>query len=254
MPVDAAARPRSSYAWDGRLGLIVPPTNTVNEAEWARLLPEGVTAHSQRMRLHPHPGTPEGARELREDLVAAIDMLLPMRPDVIAYACTAGSMSTPSDALPREMTDRCGVPVITTADSIVAALHALDATRISIVTPYDDGRNAEEVGFLAAHGIETLAIAGLGLGRNGPADFPLIAQTTLDRVRALVAETWVAGSEALLLTCTDFPTLPLIDALEEELGVPVLSSNTATLWAALAHTDLAGGLTAGGRLLRGRPA
>src|SRR5690606_32966375 len=37
------------YGWRARLGLIVPPTNTVNEAEWRIMAPEGVTIHSARM-------------------------------------------------------------------------------------------------------------------------------------------------------------------------------------------------------------
>jgi maleate isomerase/arylmalonate decarboxylase len=43
----------------------------------------------------------------------------------------------------------------------------------------------------------------------------------------------VPGSDALLITCTDFPTLPLIAGLEADLGVPVVTSNQATFWAML---------------------
>lgn len=249
----AAARPLSTYSADGRIGLIVPPTNTVNEAEWSQLLPAGVTAHSHRMKLHADAATPEGAAGLRKDLALAIDMLLPMRPDVVAYACTAGSMSSPSDALPDELTGAYGVPVVTTANSIVRALNALGAGRVSIVTPYHDAKNEEEVAFLADHGVETLAISGLGIGKNGPSEFPLIAQVATGRVTEMVRDTFVTGSDAILLTCTDFPTLPLIDALEAEFGVPVISSNTATLWGCVRHLPRSGGLAVGGRLLREVP-
>ncbi|MEI4487771.1 aspartate/glutamate racemase family protein [Frigidibacter sp. MR17.14] len=245
-------RPLSTYSARARIGLIVPPTNTVNEAEWARLLPPGATAHSQRMALHSDMTSPDGRAALKDDLAETIAMLAPMKPDVVAYACTAGSMLVPSDSLCAEMTERSGLPVVTTADSIVRALRHLGVRRLSIVTPYAEATNQHEVAFLAAHGFETLAIAGLGIGANGPCEFPLIAQTPLDRIRALVAQTFVPGSEALLITCTDFPSLPLIDALEGELGVPVISSNTATLWACLAQSPGGTtGLTQGGRLLRG---
>ncbi len=33
------------YGWRAKIGLIVPTTNTVNEAEWARMAPEGVSIH-----------------------------------------------------------------------------------------------------------------------------------------------------------------------------------------------------------------
>ena len=41
------------YGWRAKIGLIVPLTNTVNEAEWARMAPEGVSIHVTRMTLHP---------------------------------------------------------------------------------------------------------------------------------------------------------------------------------------------------------
>ena len=95
-----------------------------------------------------------------------------------------------------------------------------------------------EVEVLAENGIETLAIAGLGLGANGPVDYPLIAQTPLDRIEAHVEATFVKGSDACLITCTDFPTLPVHEGLEKKLGVPVVSSNQATLWAALRRAGI----------------
>ncbi|MCA0042526.1 maleate cis-trans isomerase family protein [Celeribacter litoreus] len=226
-------RPLSTYSTRARIGLIVPPTNTVNEAEWAQLLPSGATAHSHRMALHADTQSEAGKKALKDDLEDTIGMLAPMKPDVMAYACTAGSMLVPSDQLGDEMTERTGIKTVTTADSIVKALRHLGVSQVSIATPYTDAMNAHEVDFLKAHGIDTLAIEGLGLGANGPCDFPLIAQTPIAEIEALARRIFVPGSGALLITCTDFPSLPLIYKLSKEFGVPVISSNTATLWACL---------------------
>ena len=53
----------STYGFRAKIGLIVPPTNTVNEGEWARMVPDGVTVHTMRMALHANSGTPEGKAE-----------------------------------------------------------------------------------------------------------------------------------------------------------------------------------------------
>jgi maleate isomerase/arylmalonate decarboxylase len=53
----------------------------------------------------------------------------------------------------------------------------------------------------------------------------------------------------LLITCTDFPALPLIAPLEAELGVPVVTSNQATLWAALRRAGVHDVVSGAGRLL-----
>ena len=51
---------QSDYAVRARLGLIVPPTNTVNETEWRAMLPAGVSFHTHRMRLHPDVSSEAG--------------------------------------------------------------------------------------------------------------------------------------------------------------------------------------------------
>lgn len=232
----------SVYSHRAKLGLITPPTNTVNEAEWARMVPEGVTVHSHRMPLHHGEG-------VLEMIAANVGLLRQADVDVVAYACTAGSMVTPAHALPDAAGQATGAQVVTTAAAIVDALNHVGAARISVATPYHDALNAHEVAFLADHGVEVLAIAGLGLGANGPADYPRIARTPLARIEALAMQVIRPGGEALLLTCTDFPTLPLIPMLEDRLGIPVLSSNTATFWASLRRAGIDDPVPQAGRLL-----
>ncbi len=236
-------RPASNYSTRARLGLIVPPTNSVNEAEWQRLMPEGVTFHSHRMKLHP-----AGDAALMPDLLTAIELLGQVRPDAIVYACTAGSMTTPSSQMADAASERSGHKVLTTSHALILALRALGASRISVATPYAETLNDHEVEFLAAHGIKTLAIAGLGIGAAGPYEYVRIAQTPLAEVRAHALATYDPDSDALLLACTDFPTLPLIADLEAELGVPVISSNTATLWAMLRACGVMDTVLGGGKL------
>src|SRR5687768_16315483 len=94
------ARHRSTYAPRAKLGLIVPPTNTVNEAEWSRMMPEGVTFHTHRMPLHPDATSEEGKKALMEDLNQVFGILKQSRVDAIAHAFTAGSMINPVQSLP----------------------------------------------------------------------------------------------------------------------------------------------------------
>ena len=54
----------SPYGWRGRIGLIVPSTNTINEPEFARLVPRGVAVHSARPHGDAVFGT--GAGEIAE--------------------------------------------------------------------------------------------------------------------------------------------------------------------------------------------
>ncbi|TYC61841.1 hypothetical protein FMN50_06140 [Rhodobacterales bacterium] len=242
-------RHQSTYSQRAKLGLIVPPTNTVNEAEWARMVPGGVTVHSHRMKLHADTDSAAGRAALMNDLDEAVSMLAQSGADAIAYACTAGSMVTPAQSLPDALSERTGQSCVTTSAAIVAALNALGARKLSVATPYADKLNAHETGFLENHGFEVLKLVGLGIGAGGPSEYPLIARTPLEQVKAHAKASFVAGSDALLITCTDFPTLPLVTELERELGVPVVTSNQATFWAMLRTVGLTDTFDAFGRLL-----
>ena len=57
-------------------------------------------------------------------------------------------------------------------------------------------------------------------------------------------------AEALLICCTDFNTVDAIEPLEETLGKPVVTSNTATLWASLRTLGIEDRIEGCGRLLR----
>lgn len=224
---------KSAYSQRAKLGLIVPPTNTVNEAEWSRMMPEGVTFHTHRMPLHADTISAAGRKALADDLDHVFSMLKQSRVDVIAYACTAGSMINPVRSLPDALEERNGVKAVTTSAAIVAALKALGARRLSVATPYGDRLNQHETHFLEENGFEVARLIGLGIGAGGPAEYIRIAETPLERVAAHARAAFVPGSDALLITCTDFPTLPLITGLESELGVPIVTSNQATFWAML---------------------
>lgn len=237
------------YGTRAKLGLIVPPTNTVNEAEWARMLPAGVTMHVTRMALHADSASESGRAMLYADIRKAVADLAQASLDVIAYGCTAGSMVTPPETLTDYMSSVCGLPCVATAPAIVAACRALGATRVALATPYHDALNAHEAHFLRACGIETVAMRGLGIGAGGPHEYVRIAQVPVEDVYAhcLAADHPDAG--ALVVSCTDFATLDAIPRLEAELGKPVVTSNQATLWRALRAAGVEDRLDRCGRLL-----
>ena len=242
-------RHQSVYSSRAKLGLITPPTNTVNEAEWAKMMPPGVTFHTHRMPLHADTTSNEGKASLMQDLQSVFAMLKQARVDAIAYACTAGSMINPVEALPQNLTDSTGVAAVTTSAAIIRALKTLGAVTLSVATPYHDALNAHETEFLHENGFDVARLIGLGIGAGGPSEYVRIAETPLEKVHEHVRAAFVPGSDAILITCTDFPTLPLIEPLEQEFGVPVVASNQATLWAMLRTAGLEDRLTGCGRLL-----
>ena len=248
MPIDRLNDP-TVYGSRAKLGVIVPPTNTANEAEWNRMAPAGVSIHSARMPLHMDTESEAGRRALHADLQRHAADLAQASVDVIAYGCTAGSMVVPAASLADFMQAETGRPCVTTAQSLIEALRALGARRVAVATPYHETLNRHEAHFLAGHGFEVVAIEGLGYGANGPAEYRNIARVPTAEVLALARRVARPEADALLISCTDLATLDAIEPLERETGKPVVSSNQATFWLALRRAGVKDRLAGFGRLL-----
>ena len=231
------------------LGLIVPPQNTVNALEWQRMLPPGMAFSLARIPLHADTESAEGKRALYADLQKSLDELKPQRPDVVAYACTAGSMTLPLDGLTSAMTQMCGKPCVATAPALIHASRKLGLKKVAISTPYHDALNRHETHFFEECGIQVLGIRGLGIGAGGPHEYLQLAKVPKDRVYAHARDSWLPQADGLVISCTDFASLEAIPRLEQELSRPVISSNTATLWAALRAAGIDARLANFGRLL-----
>ena len=150
----------SLYSWRGRVGVIVPPTNTVNEIEWNKMSPTGVSIHATRMPLHSNPTSSQEEKLLYRDIEKAIKLLSPANLNVIAYGCTAGSMMLPIEKLSDFMKKTSSCACVTTAASIVAAIEVLGINKIALATPYDDILNNHEKLFLEKCGISVQNIRG----------------------------------------------------------------------------------------------
>jgi maleate cis-trans isomerase len=141
-----------------------------------------------------------------------------------------------------------GIPGLTTATTVLAALRALDVRRVAVATPYIDELNAIEADFLAAAGFPVAAIDGLGcatdpeIGRFGPAD-----------ATALAARVDRPDADAIFISCTNLHCLEAIAPLEARHGKPVVTSNQAGAWAALRAIGVADDVGGLGRLF-GLPA
>src|SRR3990172_3384776 len=81
----------SPYGWRGRIGLILPSLNVTMESEMARLMPPGISIHTARVMTRGKT-TPDSYREMASDVERAAELLETADVDILAYACTSGSI------------------------------------------------------------------------------------------------------------------------------------------------------------------
>lgn len=226
---------------------IIAPFDLALERELWRWAPLEVSLHLARTPYEPVPVSLEMAELVseRRHLVTATRDVLHVEPEVVAYLCTSGSFikgigyeKTLCDAI-----CEAGAPcAVTTSGALLEALHDLDLTRISVITPYDEQLTKLLHSFLAEAGTEVVRSTHLGLGGGiWKVNYRTIAE------RIIAADS--PDSEAIFVSCTNLPTYDLIAPLERELGKPVLTANQLTIWACLGRMRLP--MTGPGKWLRG---
>ncbi len=87
---------------------------------------------------------------------------------LIVFHCTAVSTFAPHLApeIQHRISRATGLPAFSTADAIVAALGALGARQISLLTPYLPHVHTRETTFLRTHGYQVVGDACLGIDTN----------------------------------------------------------------------------------------
>ncbi len=235
-----------------RVGVIVPQSNTTNEVEFNRLSPPGLSFHFARVPLHKDLSHEVHLDTLLKDLEIAAAQLGSCSCDLIVFGCTADSMAFGDEALVPVIRAAAGVPALTTATAITSTLIELGITRISMASPYTDETNKKEAAFLERAGFSVIAAAGLSLNTTFD-QIKKMSRVTSDDVYDLALSVDRDDTEGLLICCTDFNTLDVIERLERKLGKPVVTSNTATYSAVMKLLAFPGGQPGYGQIISDLP-
>jgi len=229
-----------------RIGLLVPSSNTTVEPEFYRALPADVTLHTARLFLTQI--TPESIERMVEDLETQSRLLASADVDVIVLGATAPSFLK-GLGYDRELIKRIeavsGKRATTTSTALIEAIRHLGAKRVVLGSAYDDKVNAIAKSFLEASGIAVLDAKGLDLVDN-----LVVGRLDAETAYVLAKQVDRPDAEAVVLACTNWRTMDVIDRLERELGKPVISTTQVSIWAALRIIGVAGGVSGYGRLLR----
>lgn len=240
----------SAYGWKGRLGLIAPSTNTTLEPEFARLVPDGVAVHVSRV-YQGGPQEPASYRRMADDMATAATMLATAEVDLLAFGCTSCTYFVSPDEVRATMADVGGCPVVLTADAVVAALRALGARRLALAGPRTRFVTERESAFLQDAGFEIVSSHCLGLGATEE-ERRAIGRVPPEVVYRLAREADRPEADAIFVSCTQLPTLGMIETIETALGKPVVTSNQALAWRCLRLMGVIDRQAGAGRLLAER--
>jgi maleate isomerase len=206
-----------------KLGIIVPSWNTVMEFETQLMAGGTMSVHSMRI---PHTAdTEEKLLWLGTQAPAAAGLLAHAKVDVICYGCAAGGFlkgPVEDKALGEKMQKETGIPVAVSSAAVAEALRTLGATRVSLASPYAPWLNERLRQYLTTAGFEVMAMQGLDTQNH--------SAVTTERIEGLIAAVDRPETQAIFVSCSNFPTLGIIESMEKKLGKPIVASNQASMW------------------------
>lgn len=207
------------------VGLIALHRDEVIESDMHTLIGRETVLITTRIPL-PKVGSREDLLNLSTHLSSASALLPVGSNGVIAFACTSGAALIGAT----EIRDRVrsgrpdpGISVVTPLDGMRAGLHAFNAKRVALVTPYGPTVSTAISGWLDESGFVP------GPNLRIPGEYTHYADIPAEAI-AEVAVKASREADAVLVACTDLRALSIIEDVERTGGTPVITSNQALGW------------------------
>jgi maleate isomerase len=237
---------RATDGWRARIGLIYPACGR-RDSDFSRLVPEGVSVHVTRVAFSGKVAAEDiGAMAELKNLRAAARLLKDVRPSCVSWADTSGSFMFGSECDLKQaqiIQAETGVPGSTTTTGVLAACARLGVSKVAVASPYVAEVNEQLRLFLTGRGVCVSSMKSLELESEWD-----IHAASRETAYALARNAYTTKAEALLIPCTDFEAIDLIEVLEQDLGVPVVTANQATIWHALRLSGVADDVPGFGKL------
>lgn len=212
--------------WRANIGLISPALS-VAETAFNRYAPKGVEIATTRIRLKEVPEETDDGFVPRMEKAA--EVLAESPKDIILFGCTIGSCINGygwDEECIRRLEKHGRAPATTTINACMDAFRALKLKRIAMLTPYPEYRTQIQKDFLEAHGFELPIAVSMNADQYGG----VITQERLYQIVKKLDLSQVAG---VFISCMKLHTMEIIEPLEQDLRLPVISSHSASLWSVL---------------------
>lgn len=208
------------------MGLVVLQTDETIEGDMRRLL-----GHAQLYITRVASGlevTPETLQQMASEITGAVE-LLPQAQSygVVGYGCTSGSAQIGPSRIAQLVKSGTETDFVTEpVSALTAACKSLNIKRLGFLSPYIADVSDRLRDVLGQADIQTPVF-----GSFAEAQEAKVVRIDGASIIAAACDLCAGQSlDALFLSCTNLRTLDVIDVLEDQLSIPVLSSNLVLAW------------------------
>ena len=210
-----------------RIGLIVLASDFMIEKDFINVIKDkNIDFFVNRIECY-NPLTRENLIKMSEKVTEVTKDILPdEKIDCVVYACTSGTIAAGYNSIEKKVKiAKPEAKVTTPSTAAIKALKKLKIQKLSIFTPYSKRLNDEVVEYFKKENFEVTSNSYFDI--ESDIDIGKVDQNYLYEVLSKID---LKDADALFVSCTALPVLPIIDKLEKKLNKPVLSSNQALIW------------------------
>ena len=210
-----------------RVGLIALASDFMIEKDFINVIKDrDIDFFVNRIECY-NPLTKENLIKMSNKVTEVAKDILPDQDiDCVVYGCTSGTIAAGYKSIEKKI--KAAKPmadVATPSSAAIKALKKLNIKKIYVFTPYSKKLNDEVLEYFKNEGFEITSNSYFDI--ESDYDIGKVDQKYLYDV---LSEIDLNGAEALFVSCTALPVLPIIDKLERKLNTVVLSSNQALIW------------------------
>ena len=217
-------------SWRGLVGGIKPSATPGTHEDIVRLLPDGVGFIPLHMHL-PEVRGPARLEASRKQLDEKVALLAEQEVDLILPEGTAAYMieGVKSErALVAKWEKRHKIPVVPTGLNLVHAMKAMKLKRVIGLRPFTWEKGADFTGrYFRESGFDVLTIA----SPEGH-DYRSVGDITPHEVYRTAKKAFLAhpGADGLFTVAGVMRCNDIVQAIEDDLGIPVISTLSARIW------------------------
>ena len=230
-----------------RIGLIALASDFMIEKDFINVIKDkDIDFFVNRIECY-NPLTRENLIKMSEKVTEVTKDILPdEKIDCVVYGCTSGTIAAGYNSIENKIKiAKPEAKVTTPSTAAIKALKKLNIQKLSIFTPYSKKLNDEVVAYFKKENFQIVSNSYFDI--HSDIDIGKVDQNYLYNV---LSETDLNGAEALFVSCTALPVLPIIDKLEKKLNTIVLSSNQALIWDTLVKINKNNSIEGFGKLFK----
>lgn len=232
--------------WRGQIG-IVSPTYLDDAQDWLKAIPAGVNLVFATLGVEEHTSREfQQAREVAERAARGLVRLGAEAVVLCGSPLVTLDKGEGTAGLARELEKETGVPITTSQDAAVLALQSLAIKKLLVVTPYKESLNKGMKDHLEGSGFQILCLkSALCAGPKEMAQLPPEVPYRL----AKEAFQGSPGADGIYLPNPKWQTMEIIEPLESDLKIPVVTTVQSSVWWGLRTLKVKGAKPGYGRLL-----